>query len=135
MKGKNMKKKSFVLLASGVVAVAILISAMPGMDALTKEGDTTIVNTTTIGNGIRGFKGTTPVKIYIRKNKVIKIEPLANHETPKFFARAKTLLDKYNGKMVSKACKMNVDGVTGATYSSEALKKNVQKGLEYYKKH
>ena len=45
------------------------------------------------------------------------------------------LLGKYEGKSVAKAAKMNVDGVTGATYSSNALKKNVQLGLEYYKTH
>ena len=75
------------------------------------------------------------MKIYIRKNKVVKVEALQNRETPKFFAKAKTLLAKYEGKTVSKAAKMNVDGITGATYSSNALKKNVQLGLEYYKTH
>ena len=28
---------------------------------------------------------------------------------------------------------MEVDGVSGATYTSKALVKNVQQGLEYYK--
>ena len=36
---------------------------------------------------------------------------------------------------VSKAMKAQVDGVTGATLSSDAVKKNVVKGLEYYKKN
>lgn len=44
----------------------------------------------------------------------------------------KTLLDKWNGMMVKKAVKANVDVVTGATYSSDAVIKNVQKGLKYY---
>ena len=33
---------------------------------------------------------------------------------------------------VKKAVKANVDVVTGATYSSDAVIKNVQKGLKYY---
>ena len=60
---------------------------------------------------------------------------MPNHETPQFFAKAKTLLDQFNGQTVSKAVKMNIDGVSGATYSSEALKKNVKLRLEYYKKN
>ena len=48
---------------------------------------------------------------------------------------AKTLLAKYEGKTVKKAASMDVDGVSGATYTSKALKKNVQLGLDYYKSH
>ena len=50
-------------------------------------------------------------------------------------AKAKKLLEKYEGKSVAKAKKLKVDAVTGATFTSEALKKNVQKGLEYYEKN
>ena len=31
--------------------------------------------------------------------------------------------------------KKEVDGVTGATFSSDAVKENVKLGLEYYKSH
>lgn len=130
-----MKGIKFFSAAVVVAGSAMLLSMMPGDETITHEGDTTVVNTRTIGKGVRGFKGNTPLKIYIRKNKVVKVEALQNRETPKFFAKAKTLLAKYEGKTVSKAAKMNVDGITGATYSSNALKKNVQLGLEYYKTH
>ena len=36
---------------------------------------------------------------------------------------------------VTKALTADVDGVTGATFSSDAVKKNVKLGLEYYKAH
>jgi len=49
--------------------------------------------------------------------------------------RAKKILDSWNGMTVNKAIKAKVDGVTGATYSSDALIENVQKGLKYYKEH
>ena len=42
---------------------------------------------------------------------------------------------KYQGMTVSKAAKAKVDGVTGATLSSNAVRTNVQRGLEYYKKN
>ena len=39
------------------------------------------------------------------------------------------------GKTVAKAKKLKVDAVTGATLTSNALMKNMQKGLEYYEKN
>ena len=73
--------------------------------------------------------------IHIEKNKVVKVEALPNRETPKFFARAKAVLQQFEGLTVAKAQKAEVDGVSGATFSSNALTKNVKLGLEYYKKH
>ena len=118
-----------------IVVVAFLISAKPADDVMTQERKTTVINTQQLGQKVRGYKGATPVKIYIQKNKIEKIEPLANRETPKYFAKAKTLLKQYEGKSVTKAMKVEVDGVSGATLSSNALKKNVQLGLEYYKEN
>ena len=60
------------------------------------------------------------------------MEALPNRETPQYFAKAKTLLKQFEGKTVKKATQMEVDGVSGATYSSKALIKNVQQGLAYY---
>ena len=79
---------------------------------------------------------TTPLKIYIKKNKVEKIEALKNQETPKYFARVKKqMLNKWDGMKVKDALNQKVDGVTGATFSSDAVKENVRLGLEYYQKH
>jgi electron transport complex protein RnfG len=36
---------------------------------------------------------------------------------------------------VKDAQKMEVDGVTGATFTSDAIKENIKLGLDYYKKH
>ncbi len=126
-------KLTKILAATAVVA--FMISAMPGDEVISKDNDTTIVNTTSLSKGVRGFKGATPVKIYIKKNKVVKIEALRNRETPAYLNMAKTLLAKYEGKTVKKAASMDVDGVSGATYTSKALKKNVKLGLDYYKSH
>lgn len=125
-----------MIAASAIVAVAaVFVAAMPSGDPISHEGNTTIVNTQNLGKSVRGFRGPTPVKIYIQKNKVVKIETLGNHETPQYFAKAKTLLKKYSGKSVKSASAMEVDGVSGATWSSKALKKNVQLGLNYYNSH
>ena len=126
-------------LFGGLVLIALAVtlqSALPkGDDIITKEDGMTVVNTTELGKDVVGYVATTPLKIYIQKNKVVKIEALKNQETPKYFIKVKKqLLDKWNDKKVSEAAKMKVDGVTGATFSSDAVIKNVQLGLEYYQK-
>ena len=112
-----------------------LTSAMPGDETISKEGKVTVVNTTQIGKDIEGYVGPTPVKIYIERNKITKVEALRNQEGPKYMAKARKVLGRYSGVAVTKAQKMQVDAATGATYSSEALIKNVQRGLDYYKKN
>ncbi len=105
-------------------------------EVITKEDGMYIIDTTTLGKNIEGYNGPTPLKIYIKKNKVVKIEALKNQETPKYYARVKkAIFDKWNNLKVSEAQKLKVDGVTGATYTSEAVIKNVQLGLDYYKKN
>ncbi len=121
-----------------LLALALtLVSAAPQDDkVMTKEDGMYVVNTTKIGSQYLGYVDTTPLKIYIKKNKVVKIEGLANQETPKYWAKVKKqLLDKWNGMKVNDALKAEVDGVTGATFSSDAVKGNVKAGLEYYKKN
>ena len=95
----------------------------------------TVVNTTELTRDIKGFKGSTPVKIFIKKNKVVKVEALPNQETPRFFDKVKLLLKYWEGKSVGKAIEDEPDAITGATYSSDAIMKNVQVGLEYYNAH
>lgn len=125
--------KRIILLAAIVLCS---FAAMQADDVMSRESGVTVINTSTLAPGVRGFKGATPLKIYIRKNKIQKIEALPNEETPKFFARVKSqLLGKWDKMSVKKALKAEVDGVTGATYSSKAVIKNVKAGLEYFQSH
>jgi len=65
-----------------------------------------------------------------------EIKPLANKETPNYFNKVKQgLLNKWKGMKASKAATVQVDGVTGATFSSKAVKENVKRGIAYYQKH
>ena len=132
----NQKKMKHRKTTLGAVALsAFLMSAVQSDETITRDGKTTIVNTEAIGKDIEGYNGPTPVKIYIEGKKISKIEALRNHEGPKYMARAKKLLEKFEGKSVAKAKKMKVDAVTGATYTSDALIENVRKGLDYYEKN
>ena len=125
-------KKYFII----VIAAVALMSAGKQDSAITKENGSIIVNTTTIAKDVEGYNGPVPVKIYIKKNKIEKIEILKNQETPKYMVKVKNaLLKAWDGLTVKEAQAKKVDGVTGATFTSEAIKENVQKGLEYYQKN
>ncbi len=131
-----MKRNTFFKSATALIFGVLMMSAMPGDEPLTRNGKQYIINTTTISKGVKGYLGNTPLKIYITNNKIDKIEALPNKETPKYFLKVKNqMLDKWNGMTVTKALTADVDGVTGATFSSDAVKKNVKMGLEYYKAH
>ena len=136
-----MKKKSMMNLMCCALLMAVIgTTAYAGKaqsSVITKMADGTyVVNTTTLASDVKGYRSTTPLKIYIKNNKVEKVEALKNQETPKYFVRVKNeVLSKWNGLKVAKAVKKKVDGVTGATMSSDAVKENVKRGLDYYQKN
>lgn len=127
-----MKQKIFSITVA--VFAFSLMSAGVTKDVIKYSKGTAIVNTSSIVRA-RGFQGKTPIKIYIKGNKITKIESLPNHETPSVYANAEELLKKFIGKTVNEASTMKVDGVSGATYSSKALIENVKGGLKYYKEN
>ncbi len=133
---KQMKNVALALILMAATTVG-LNAAQKGDNAMTKMADGSyVVNTTTLANDVKGYRSTTPLKITIKKDKVEKIEALKNQETPKYFVRVKReMMSAWDGLKVSKAEKLNPDGVTGATMSSDAVKENVKRGLKYYKKH
>lgn len=131
-------KKTLIKTVSccSLIVAALTLTSWATDNVMTKENGMTVINTTTLGKNVQGYIGTTPLKIYIEKNKVVKIEALKNQETPKYFIKVKkALLDKWNGKKVKDAKALKVDAVTGATYSSEAVIENVKLGLDYYQKN
>ena len=131
-----MKRLMMTVSCCSLMVVALTLMSWKADDTMTKENGMTVINTTTLGKDVQGFLGATPLKIYIQKNKVVKIEAMKNQETPKYFLKVKkNLLDKWNGVKVKDAKKMKVDAVTGATYSSKAVIENVQLGLDYYSKN
>ena len=131
-----MKRLMMTVSCCSLMVVALTLMSWKADDTMTKENGMTVINTTQLGKDVQGFLGATPLKIYIQKNKVVKIEAMKNQETPKYFLKVKkNLLDKWNGVKVKDAKKMKVDAVTGATYSSKAVIENVQLGLDYYSKH
>ena len=130
-------KKIHTLSATALIIGALTMQSFSaGDDTMTKEDGMFVINTTTLGKDVEGYAGPTPLKVYIKNNKVEKIEFLKTQETPKYYLKVKkALAEKWNGLKVKDASKQQVDAVTGATFSSEAVIKNVQLGLDYYQSH
>ena len=131
-----MKKIHTLSAAALIIGALTMQSFIAGDDTMTKEDGVFVINTTTLGKDVEGYAGPTPLKVYIKNNKVEKIEFLKSQETPKYYLKVKkALAEKWNGLKVKDASKQQVDAVTGATFSSEAVIKNVQLALDYYQSH
>ena len=132
-----MKRITLLSCSSLIAAMLLLQSFVAGDDTISKEDGMIVINTTELGKSVEGNNGPTPLKVYINKNnKVERIEFLKSQETPKYYAKVKEALkDKWDGLMVKEAKTLQVDAVTGATYSSNAVIENVRLALDYYLNH
>lgn len=100
---------------------------------MSKKNGTYTINTTTLCNTV-GYRGTTPLIVSVKKGKIVSVEALRNMESPQYFARVRQkMLPSYTGIKFRDHAKVN--GVTGATMTSNAIKAHVAKAYEYYKTH
>ena len=122
-------------LLSVLLAVAFVTAS--AQDVMLKEKDGTyVVNTTTLAQDVEGYNGPTPVEVYIKKNKIVKVVSLKSQEGPKYVAKVKKdMLPKYEQMNVKKGTVQDVDAVTGATFTSKAVQENIRRAVAYYKKH
>ena len=120
-----------------IAALLFTSLAADAQNVMKKEADGTyVVNSTTLAQDVEGYAGTTPVEVYIKKNKIVKVEALKSQETPKYNAKVKKqMLPKYEGMNVKSGKVQDVDAVTGATFTSKAMQENIRRAVEYYKKH
>ena len=113
------------LLSAGIVSPSCGTGRAQGLDTLK-------INTTDLGADVIGFNGPTPVEISVFQGIITKIEALPNREGPRYLqmVRESGLLDKLVGKTLEEAKRIPLDAVSGATFTSSALIKNIQLGLE-----
>ena len=74
--------------------------------------------------GSKGFRGPVPVAVFINpQGRIVTVRPLPNREDARFWRRLlqAALFDSWSGFPVKEAAKLEVDGVTGATYSSRGV--------------
>ena len=114
---------------------AAVVSVAQGSDTLSVQPDGTfVVNTRVLAKDVQGYGGPVPLKIHIDKDgRLIAIEAEPNAESPSFFDHAKELFSRWQGKTIDEAMAEDVDAVSGATFSSKAIIRNVQRGLAYAK--
>ena len=121
-----------------IAAIMLLVAGTASLDARTKKTTTKkaatatqVIYTGDIAGKVIGYNGTTPLNITVKNGVIENIEVLPNQESPSYLKRAKDkVLPQYIGKTVAEAKKLKPDIATGATYTSEALIKNIQMGLD-----
>ena len=101
-------------------------------DTLTVVANGSVIIHTGLLTDVPGYAGPVPLEITISEGVIKDITPAANAESPGFFRRAAVLLDQWKGRTAAEAAEMQIDAVTGATYTSNAIIANVYAGLEYY---
>ena len=121
----------------------LLVAGTASLDARTKKSaksrkatasTTQVIYTGDIAKKVIGYNGTTPLNIKVKNGVIEDIEVLQNQESPGYLKRAtQKVLPQYIGKTVAEAKKLKPDIATGATYTSEALIKNIQMGLDQAK--
>lgn len=124
-----------------IAAIMLLVAGTVSLDARTKkstksqkQSSTQVIYTGEIAKKVIGYNGPIPLNITISNGVITNIEVLDNQETPSYLKRATDkVLPQYIGKTVAQAKNVKAEVATGATYSSQALIKNIQMGLEQVK--
>ena len=86
---------------------------------------------------MKGFNGPTPLIIALDAEGRIKtVALLDNEETPRFAQRVVEggLYEAWNGLTVDEALGKDVDAISGATYTSNGVKKSLKARLEAYQR-
>ena len=124
-----------------IAVIMLLVAGTASLDARTKKKTTSkkasttqVIYTGDIASKVIGYNGTTPLNIKVKNGVIEDIEVLPNQESPSYLKRAKDkVLPQYIGKTVAEAKSLKPDIATGATYTSQALIKNIQMGLDQAK--
>lgn len=92
-----------------------------------------IYNSTLIAKRITGYGGATPVQIYTRNGVIERIVAEPNQETTSFMEEVEraNLLSRWDGMTLTDAATAEIDGVSGATYTSESIIATVQRTAQY----
>lgn len=92
-----------------------------------------VISTKNIAKDIWGYSGNVPLFIYLKDNKINRIEIQPNSESPEFISSIikNGLLSTWTGLSPQQALLKQVDAVTGATLSSNAIITSVQKAMQY----
>lgn len=97
----------------------------------TLQDGTKVIHTALLTN-TPGYAGPIPLDVYIKNDTISEIQARPNAESPSFFNRASAMFTQWIGKTPAETESLRIDGVSGATYSSNAIKENMAAALAYY---
>ena len=131
-----MKKSSKILIAVvALIALAsVVFAVIPAFAQKKKADEKIVIDTTELCKDVLGHHASTPVEITIVGGKIESVVALPSEETPSFYQNAVKVLDAFKGMTVKEALQADVDAVSGATMSSDALIENVKAGLKTLQK-
>ncbi|MBR1578413.1 MAG: FMN-binding protein [Bacteroidales bacterium] len=120
-----MKRMIILLIAASVCLNAAAAGKTPKPKSF-------VVNTEKLGKEVMGYAGTTPLEIHVVDGRIDRIEALKNNETPAYFQKVldSPIFTALKGKTVKEASEVQLDAVSGATWSSKAVIENIRLGLK-----
>ena len=134
---KTIKILNYIfVIALGFFAVMFGINQF-GTDKTSQSGDTTIYTEEFCqGDEFVGFNDVIPLEINIVDGKIESINILENRETPRFLDKVINdgLVERFYGLTPKEAIDLEIDAVSGATYSSNAIIKSVKTCMAIYDK-
>lgn len=120
------------VIALGFFAVMFGISRF-GSNHAQNAGNETLY-TEEFCKDIVGFNDIIPLEINMVDGKIANINILDNKETPRFLQKVTDaqLVENFYGLTPKEAVNLEIDAVSGATYSSNAIIKSVKRRMEIY---
>lgn len=126
-----------LLFAVAVILIYLLgqqYQKTPQEPAAASQEQSNILLTSPMADDIVGFNGPTPARIELdpATGRITVIEFLPNAEDPPFWKRFadSEILKRYLGKTPAEAAALEIDAVSGATYSSTAAQETLRKRLQ-----
>ena len=134
---KTIKFLNYVfVIALGFFAVMFGIDRFGNNNAAQDGNATLFTSEYCQGEDFKGFNDVIPLEINMVDGKIASITILDNKETPRFIDKVKNagLVENFYGLTPKEAIDLDIDAVSGATYSSNAIIKSVKTRLAIYDK-
>ena len=122
----------FFVVALGFFAVMFAIDRFGNRSAQAPAD--TVLYTEEYCKDIIGYHSYIPLEIKMEDGKIAEINILDNDETPRFMRKVtdESLVEKFYGLTPAEAMVIEVDAVSGATFSSNAIIQSVKRRMEIY---
>lgn len=127
---KKLKRKMTSLMLAGSMIAGLAQTDMTSYAQENVNEGKIYVDGTYIGSGTGYRSGTTTVKVTIKDDIIVSVEEVSNEDTPRYFERAKVTIDRIVEKN-----SLEVDNVSGATYSCAGIIKAVRNAMDKAKKN